>query len=226
MIDSSHEGDPSKVVSQLEKELGLPISFFDNLAKEDDWSFVIKLHALFESALGYVVGNRLGEQVTDVVARLDMNGRKGKVAFAKALELIGDDEVRFLDLLSKLRNRCAHGVRQAVEFTLPGYVSSLARDERKQFVRTLRGNKSEEPITVAGRTTTPAQFALDNPKVEIWLTSMWVLAGLYLLKELDDFVRKKERALIEESLQRTPPKPNPLLIALGADSTYERPPKA
>lgn len=131
---------------------------------------------------------------------LDMNGRKGKVGFAKALELIDDDAVRFLDLLSKLRNRCAHGVRQAVEFTLPWYVEGLSAKERKEVVFALRGRDGgDKTVTIARKKVTAAKFALDNPKIEIWLTSLWILAGLYLSKELAGYVRKKERALVEQS---------------------------
>ncbi|NML30584.1 hypothetical protein [Paraburkholderia antibiotica] len=182
--------------------------------REDDWSFVIKLHALFESALGYVVGQRLGPEVAAVVMRPDMNGSKGKVAFARALGVINDGEVRYLDLLSKLRNRCAHGVRQAVEFSLPGYLANVSPNERKQFVHALHGDQTDRPVALAGRTTTAAKFALDNPKIEIWLIAMWMLASLYLLKELEDLVRAKERMLIEASLRRQQPVLNGLFAAL------------
>ncbi|MBT2791217.1 hypothetical protein [Paraburkholderia strydomiana] len=205
----------TKAVNDLEKELALPKGFFNTLAHEDDWSFVIKLHALFESSLGYVVGHKLGDEVMEVVARLDMNGARGKVAFARALDLVTPNEVRFLELLSRLRNRCAHGIRQAVEFSLPTYVAGLARDERREFLRAIRGDDPDRPFEIGGASVSHQQFVLDNPKTQIWLTSMWVLAGLYMLKEIEDFVRRKQKALIEHALDRTPQRPNPLLIAMG-----------
>jgi hypothetical protein len=39
-----------KVLESLEKDLGLPRGFCFRLRHEDDWSFVVKLHALIESA--------------------------------------------------------------------------------------------------------------------------------------------------------------------------------
>lgn len=200
---------PESAVRMLESELGLPERFFDTLVKEDDWSFVIKLHALFESALSFVVGHRLGTQVAGVVARLDMNGARGKVAFARALEILEDEEVRFLDLLSALRNRCAHGIRQAVEFSLPAYVAGLDRDGRKNFQRAICHKDVDKVITIGGISVTRGQFVIENPKIEIWLASLYVLAGLYMLKEIEEFTRRKERSIIEESLRQTPSQLNP-----------------
>jgi hypothetical protein len=215
MTDNTEPDTPAKAVHLLETELGLPQGFFDTLAKEDDWSFVIKLHALFESALSFVVGHRLGGEVAGLIARLDMNGTKGKVAFARALDFVTDEEVRFLELLSKLRNRCAHGIRQAVEFSLPGHVASLTREERKNFQRAICGDEADKPITIGAHTTTRGQFVLENPKIEIWLCSMYVLAGLYMLKEIAEITRRTERSIIEDSLWRTPPPSNSLLIAMA-----------
>ncbi len=39
-------------LQELELDLGLPKGFCIKLLEEDDWSFVIKLHALLESAVG------------------------------------------------------------------------------------------------------------------------------------------------------------------------------
>ncbi|WMY09680.1 hypothetical protein [Paraburkholderia phenoliruptrix] len=215
MTDTNGKDAADQAVADLERELGLPKGFFNGLVHEDDWSFVIKLHALFESALAFVVAHKLGEKVAGIIGRLDMNGQRGKVAFARALEIVGDDEVRFLALLSSLRNRCVHGVRQTVEFSLPGYVEALSRDERKSFLRAVRGDEPDRRITIGDKTVSHTQFVLENPKLSIWLSSMWLLAALYMLKEIEDHVRRRERALIELATLKTPPAPNPLLIALS-----------
>lgn len=219
MSDTEQKAQATKAVSDLETELGLPGGFFNNLVHQDDWSFVIKLHALFESALAYVVGHKLGKEVAEIIGRLEMNGGKGKVAFARALNIVTDEEVRFLRLLSTLRNQCAHGVRQTVEFSLPRYVAGQSRDERKNFLRAIHGDDPDRPFEIAGHTVSHQQFVLENPKLQLWLSSMWMLAGLYMLKEIEDHVRRKERALIDIALLRTPPAPNPLLIAFGPPST-------
>jgi hypothetical protein len=42
-------------VEQFEGSIGLPNGFFRKLSKEDDWAFIIKAHALIESAIGYML---------------------------------------------------------------------------------------------------------------------------------------------------------------------------
>ena len=37
-------------IAELEQRIGVAPGFFDGLVQEDDWSFVIKLHALLEAA--------------------------------------------------------------------------------------------------------------------------------------------------------------------------------
>ncbi len=56
----------SKEVSELESLLGLPNGFYNNLLAEDDWSFVIKLSALFEAASGQALATKLGSSAKSV----------------------------------------------------------------------------------------------------------------------------------------------------------------
>ena len=51
--------DLFKDITQLERRLGLPEGFYERLVREDDWSFVIKLNALFEAACTHALANRL-----------------------------------------------------------------------------------------------------------------------------------------------------------------------
>jgi hypothetical protein len=44
-----------ELVHGLEKDLGVPADFFFTLHKEDDWSFVIKLHALFKGTVSHML---------------------------------------------------------------------------------------------------------------------------------------------------------------------------
>jgi len=47
-----------KYIPKLEEDLSIQNGFFNNLLKEDDWSFIIKIHALFESSL-YIFTHKL-----------------------------------------------------------------------------------------------------------------------------------------------------------------------
>jgi len=41
--------------AELEKAVGVRAGFFYRLLEEDDWSFVIKLHALFEAVCSHLL---------------------------------------------------------------------------------------------------------------------------------------------------------------------------
>lgn len=49
-----------EAVEELVKELGLPEGFYAELLGEDDWSFIIKLHALMEAAVTGLIVAALG----------------------------------------------------------------------------------------------------------------------------------------------------------------------
>lgn len=113
---------------------GLPENFLNSLLVESDWSFVIKLHALFEAVLASLIVKKLGAPaLQDVITNLEFNNAKaGKVSFAQALDLLDSREAAFLRGLSELRNRLVHDVRN-VQFDLRAYVTNMDANQRKSF---------------------------------------------------------------------------------------------
>jgi len=50
------------LLATIEEDLGLPTGFCVRLQNEDDWSFVVKLHALLESAASDFLAKAFGRQ--------------------------------------------------------------------------------------------------------------------------------------------------------------------
>ena|SRR5437660_11669723 len=77
-------------LGRLEHDSGLPSGFCLALLQENDWSFVIKLHALLETAVSQLLVHALGgEELVDVFSALEMSNTKtGKLAFVKTLGLL------------------------------------------------------------------------------------------------------------------------------------------
>lgn len=121
-------------IQQLLGDVGLPKDFLDQLLHESDWSMIIMLHALFEAVLTELVVKRLQTpSLQEAVGHLEFNHAKsGKVAFARAMDLVGAKEAAFLRGLSELRNDLVHDVRY-IKFELRSYVSQLDARKRKQF---------------------------------------------------------------------------------------------
>lgn len=78
---------------KLEQELDVPEKFISSLMEEDDWSFIIKCHALIESLLNQSITKTLNEpSLEKVISRLDTSHPSiGKLTIAKELELLDNN---------------------------------------------------------------------------------------------------------------------------------------
>lgn len=167
-------------VASLEQRLSLPKGFYVRLLSEDDWSFVIKLNALFEAACAHALTIRLdAPELIDQFARLELADReRGKVKFLSTLKCITEEQAKFLRELAALRNTLAHNVSQ-VTFTFDKYVSKLDSNQKKKLTAVF-GHGCNDPIAVDGKKIPLNKFAAENTKFVIWLTAAEVLACLYL----------------------------------------------
>src|SRR5205809_316168 len=79
----------------------------------NDWTLIVKLHAMVETALNAALVKQVAApKLANVIAKLDTsNTATGKVAFAKALEILDRSSIVFLQKLSELRNLCVHDIR-------------------------------------------------------------------------------------------------------------------
>src|SRR5680860_351259 len=102
----------TKEVSELERLLGLPNGFYNNLLSEDDWSFVIKLSALFEAASGQALAAKLQHpEIESALSYLEQaNPKYGKVTLMLQLDIINKEQSSFLTKLAELRNKLIHNV--------------------------------------------------------------------------------------------------------------------
>lgn len=188
----------------LEQALGLPEGFFLNFKEEDDWSFVIKLHALFECAVAEQLTGAFGlQELNNVFPWIAMGDfREGKLAFIKALNLLPDGHVQFLRELGKLRNDFAHKV-QNVTLTLVDYFKNTTANHKPKELQKF-ADRWAFGLRVEGEeyTTDPlARFSLNlkppseipmevtcnrasvlcgKPKEFIWFTARAVLDAISL----------------------------------------------
>jgi hypothetical protein len=124
----------SEGILELERRIGVPENFFRNLNDADDWTFIIKLHALFEAACTHLLLHHLKEpELASIISRLELSNKvTGKVAFLTKLKLISKDNRRFIATLSDLRNSLVHDVRNH-EFSLPSMLTELTHDAVKNM---------------------------------------------------------------------------------------------
>lgn len=121
-------------IRELEQALGLPKGFCFKLIEEDDWSFVIKLQALLESAVSDLITHSLQRsELTRIFSLLAMSSEDtGKIAFVKALNLLPNGHIEFIKALSKIRNTVAHSIRN-VDFDLVAHFKNTPPKKLKQL---------------------------------------------------------------------------------------------
>ena len=126
-------------LSRIESDCGLPEGFSISLSKEDDWSFVIRLHSLLEAATAQLLTQSLGRtELSDIFSALDIsNAKTGKIAFIRALALLPKEHCDYIRSFSELRNVLVHRVNN-VTIDLQAHFQSewnnKAKKDRKKFV--------------------------------------------------------------------------------------------
>jgi hypothetical protein len=112
IFDKSNADGLFPVIARMEAELHLPESFCEGILTADDWSLIIKLHALMEAVVtglltDRIEGSRKSPDLYKLLARYTMHG---KMSLAETLGLFTDSERRLMRLLSQLRNALVHNI--------------------------------------------------------------------------------------------------------------------
>ena len=175
-------------VSSIEQELRLPSGFMQSLEEEDDWSFIIKSHALIEASLSTWLVSHLDQpELKEPLSYIDIGHAKyGKVALTASLGLTTPYDRKFINNLTKLRNLLAHGV-DYISFDLNDYISSLDKNQKKQFFDAfsyfyIRADSNGAPIYPN------KEVVINEPKQAIYLG---VLLSLALISTIMENTRLK-----------------------------------
>jgi len=119
------------IAGDLEDALTLKKGFFFQLLhSEDDWSFLIKLHALLESALSHVLTEHFGDpRLSDSFAGLQM---WQKIEFARSVDIIDGEDRLTLKAIGELRNSVVHKVAN-VDFRFAEMTEAKIEQHRARF---------------------------------------------------------------------------------------------
>lgn len=174
-------------IIEFEKLLALPNGFYEKLLEEDDWSFVVKLSALFEAASSHILVKRLDTpELADSFAELDYAHSKfGKVILLKKLGAINDEQSKVLLALAKLRNKLVHNIA-SVGFSFERYIATLDKQQKSAFVLSF-GHGINDNIQLGDDVVSRRDFVLQNARLSLWMTSAEILACLYLEIEVAHF---------------------------------------
>ena len=161
----------------ISKELSLPNDFAVCLLRDDDWSFVLKSHALIEACVMHAFDARFQERsIRKFLKDLSMAKR---VDLAQQLGVLSEDMLGPIRTLSRIRNDLAHDVEQ-VKFTFDTYLANS--DKRNAF----HGNFLRNPsgtFEIGGKKVQRRTFLRENPKWSIIEFLIELLVEVYLQQQ-------------------------------------------
>ena len=177
MSDINKEMD--KEIKQLEKNIGLSTGYYSKLLSEDDWSFTIKLSALFEAVATEALSIKFGDsRVTESLSYLEYaNPKSGKIVFLEKLGVITKEQFKFLKKLAELRNKLVHTI-SSTNFCFNDYIEDLDKNQKNNFVE-IYGLGINKELKIKGHSLTSKDFILENPKISIWITAKEILACIH-----------------------------------------------
>lgn len=150
-----------EAVKRVENSLGLKRPFLFGLSREDDWTLVIKLHALIEAAIEEVVVRRCFASAADnegrddaaiarLVGRMPFDGRVSKLSLVKAFRLLDEDHFEFVVTLAEVRNRYAHRP------------SNFAKSIRSLLGSNAEGKAKLQKLMLGGNMTATSEAEFDG----------------------------------------------------------------
>jgi hypothetical protein len=159
-------------VSSLESALNIKDGFFWELSHSgDDWSFLLKIHTLLEMAIAHLIQQRIDiDELNLIIEKVPMNGgAASKMKIASALSLLDNDTDKFLDALTKLRNKAAHQI-DSVNLTMDDFIKLIQKSEVKHLFLRPGPNLSEDEVVAS---------VLSSPRFAIWASSLNLLSAIY-----------------------------------------------
>jgi len=170
--------------------------FVEDLLAEDDWSFVIKLHAFIEAASTQLLVRYFQEpDLTDFLSRLSQNRR---IKLLSSVGYLGKTSRRYMTSLSGLRNRLVHNVAN-VNFSFSELTQGMSEEERRNFARdfihywAMRPHESGRIQDGFVTDEDAIQKARDEPKFYVWRGAVSLLNSQYDMESYGEF-RQSEKA--------------------------------
>ena len=168
-------------INELEQKLGVPVGLFKKLKDEDDWSFLIKTHALLELALAHLIHTELERpELAKFFRKLNIGGEHGKLEVIKSLKLLDPHHFAYLRLLTDLRNKVAHDIRN-VGFNLTDYLTPKTDNQLREFALTAFCIPVSEPLAMTKKVRSSI---LANPRSYLWHGAMDCLSTVYMKDQI------------------------------------------
>jgi len=164
----------------LSRILGLRENFLIDLFKDpDDWSFVVKAHALLEAVICAVLVAHLRRRELDDVLAEEVE-MKARIEMTKALGITTPEDRKAMHALGNLRNRLVHNAKDT-NFTFAEHFKN--RDAKKNFCSTF-GHGWTDPIPGTNPPMPRADYVAEHPKFAVFQSVLHI--AMYVVREMSE----------------------------------------
>lgn len=201
-------------VAAIEQEFSLPRGFIDSLLREDEWTLVIKCHALLESATSRLLTLFFGKScLNDIFTRMELSNRQtGKAAFISQLSLLDRPQRTFISRLSELRNQLVHNASNTC-LSLPELLASMPSQRRNEYVSGL--NIRLQSIQINGNKVCGNDLVLNYTKYVIWASTVVCLSDIWAQSV---FAVKRNQLIARALKGMREIEIDPIMVSLSLDS--------
>lgn len=183
-----------ELVAQISDSVNAHVEKVTSFLNDDDWSLVIKLHALVEASLTQLLLSRTDDALEKVIERLPLSDNSiGKGRMALDMGLISDSQYRFLRKFSELRNDLVHKISN-VDFDLLNYVERLDPNQRKGWKIMLSWSPPEAPVNA------PNDEDLTYPRAGLYLSVLRLVMVMATDEQLARMTKKTQ--LLSDETER------------------------
>lgn len=161
-----------ELISEMEQK----IEFLLSLLEDNDWSMIIKGHALIETlATDLIIAATEENKLKSVVERLPLADEEiGKLRIAKDYELLTQEQRAFVRRLSSLRNNLVHKFEN-LDFDLKVYIASFDEGQRKAWQNWITWYATDDDTKQMW-----IKISLQNPKLGLWF-AVFMFVSLVIL---------------------------------------------
>lgn len=173
----------SHFLTTVANDLQLPQDAVFNLMKEDDWSFIVKLSSILEKFLGYLITSKVSD--ASLKGLIYEQSLEKKISLSQKMELITEEAHKEFNFVRRMRNRAAHGILFSFEEQFKDL--DTLNDYKSLFKKTWN-----EKMQIAGKKVNGLDFAVENPKITLFMACAGHLSFADLEREMGELKSKVE----------------------------------
>lgn len=178
-------------LTSMTDELADKTEFMLSLLNSDDWSMIIKAHALIETIVTeLIIAQTEEEKLKPLIERLPLSDNQiGKLKIAKDYNLLTNEQCTFVRRFSELRNMIVHKFEN-VNFNIKNHIESFDKNQKKSWLKAIVWYAEDEETKQNWE-----QISVEQPSVGLWFsTMMFVSLTVIKTKELESSTNINQQA--------------------------------